>query len=93
LQAAPGAAAAGPACGGAGERPAATADRTAAESVPKGVQAARPDAHRALAPEASRRRDAAPVVPLLANHIGDAAVLATAIRLAREAVAMPAPPA
>ena len=41
-------------------------------------------AHRDLAPEASRRLDAR-LILLLANHIGDAAVLAEAIAAARAA--------
>ncbi len=56
---------------------------------PDGLYEALMDAHRDLDPEASRRLDAR-LVLLLANHIGDAAVLAEAIRRAREAVAPPA---
>lgn len=41
-------------------------------------------AHRDLEPEASRRLDARLVI-LLANHVGDAAVLHEAIALARAA--------
>ncbi len=41
-------------------------------------------AHRGLDPAASRRLDARLVI-LLANHIGDAAVIREAIALAREA--------
>ena len=41
-------------------------------------------AHRDLSPEASRRLDAR-LILLLANHIGDAAVLAEAIAAARAA--------
>ncbi|MBK1657078.1 DUF2783 domain-containing protein [Paracraurococcus ruber] len=47
-------------------------------------------AHRGLDEDASRRLDAA-LVLLLANHVGDMAVLAAAVQRAREAVAaMPA---
>jgi hypothetical protein len=52
---------------------------------PDGFYAALLDAHRDLSPEASRRLDAA-LVLLLANHIGDAAVLAEVIRLAAESI-------
>jgi hypothetical protein len=48
---------------------------------PDGFYAQLMDAHRGLDPEASRRLDAR-LVLLLANHIGDAAVLAEAIALA-----------
>lgn len=53
---------------------------------PDGFYALLMEAHRGLDEAASRRLDAA-LVLLLANHIGDAAVLAEAIRQAREAVA------
>ena len=53
---------------------------------PDALYAALMEAHRDLDPAASRRLDAA-LVLLLANHVGDAAVVAEAIRLAREAVA------
>ncbi|MDO9710911.1 DUF2783 domain-containing protein [Paracraurococcus lichenis] len=53
---------------------------------PDGFYAALMEAHRDLDEARSRQLDAA-LVLLLANHIGDAAVLAEAIRLAREAVA------
>lgn len=45
-------------------------------------------AHHDLSPEESRRLDAA-LVLLLANHIGDAAVLEQAIEHARRAVCAP----
>ena len=48
---------------------------------PDGFYAALMQAHRGLDPEASRRLDAR-LVLLLANHIGDAAVLAEALALA-----------
>jgi hypothetical protein len=48
---------------------------------PDGFYAQLMDAHRGLDAEASRRLDAR-LVLLLANHIGDAAVLAEAIALA-----------
>lgn len=57
---------------------------------PDGFYAALMEAHRDLDAAASRRLDAALVI-LLANHVGDPAVLAEAIRLAREAVLPPAP--
>ena len=47
-------------------------------------------AHRGLDPEASRRFDAR-LVLLLANHIGDAAVLAEALALAGKSLAPAAP--
>ncbi|MCB4820199.1 DUF2783 domain-containing protein [Roseicella aerolata] len=53
---------------------------------PDGFYAALMEAHRGLDDASSRRLDAA-LVLLLANQIGDAAVLLEAIRLAREAVA------
>ncbi len=56
---------------------------------PDGWYAALMTAHRDLDEAASRRLDAALVV-LLANHIGDAAVLAEALALARAAVSPPA---
>lgn len=46
------------------------------------------DAHRGLDAAASRRFDAALVI-ILSNHVGDMAVLAQAIDLARAAVAPP----
>jgi Protein of unknown function (DUF2783) len=49
---------------------------------PDGFYAALMDAHRGLDPAASRRLDAK-LVLLLANHIGNAAVLQEAIALAR----------
>lgn len=58
---------------------------------PDAVYAALMEAHRALDEATSRRLDAALVI-LLANQLGDAAVLA-AIRLAREAVLAGAGPA
>lgn len=48
---------------------------------PDGFYAALMQAHRGLDPEASRRFDAR-LVLLLANHIGDATVLAEALALA-----------
>lgn len=51
---------------------------------PDAVYAALMEAHRGLDAAASRRLDAKLVI-LLANHIGDAAVLREAIALAREA--------
>ncbi len=51
---------------------------------PDGFYAALMEAHRGLDDAASRRLDARLVI-LLANHIGDAAVLREAIALAREA--------
>lgn len=58
---------------------------------PDAVYAALMEAHRTLDEATSRRLDAALVI-LLANQLGDAAVLA-AIRLAREAVLAGAGPA
>jgi hypothetical protein len=55
---------------------------------PDGFYAALMEAHRDLDEAASRRLDAALVI-LLANHIGDATVLADAIRQARAAAAPP----
>jgi hypothetical protein len=55
---------------------------------PDGCYAALMDAHRGLDPASSRRLDAVLVI-LLANHIGDAAVLRQAIALARAAAAPP----
>lgn len=58
---------------------------------PDALYAALMEAHRDLDPAASRRLDAA-LVLLLANHVGDAAVVTEAIRLALDAVrAGPAP--
>jgi hypothetical protein len=51
---------------------------------PDGFYAALMDAHRDLSPEASRRLDAR-LVLLLANHIGDLAVLHEALAAARRA--------
>ena len=51
---------------------------------PDGFYAALMEAHRGLDDDASRRLDARLVI-LLANHIGDEAVLREAIALAREA--------
>ena len=51
---------------------------------PDAIFAALMDAHRDLAPDASRRLDAA-LVLLLANHIGDPGVILRAIALARAA--------
>jgi hypothetical protein len=48
------------------------------------------EAHRDLDPEASRRLDAR-LVLLLANHVGDIAVLREAVALAREAGEATAP--
>ncbi len=56
---------------------------------PDGLYEALMDAHRDLDAEASRRLDAR-LVLLLANHIGDDAVVRAAIAAAREAAA-PAP--
>jgi hypothetical protein len=55
---------------------------------PDAFYAALMEAHRGLDEAASRRLDAALVI-LLANHIGDAAVLRQAIALARAAAAPP----
>lgn len=55
---------------------------------PDGFYATLMAAHRDLDDAASRRLDAA-LVLLLANHVGDAAVLAEAIRRARETVQPP----
>lgn len=57
---------------------------------PDGFYAAIMQAHRDLTPEQSRRLDAR-LVLILANHIGDAAVLREALRLAAEAGLSPAP--
>ncbi len=51
---------------------------------PDGIFEALMDAHRGLDPAASRRLDAR-LVLLLANHVGDTAVIRQAIALAREA--------
>ena len=51
---------------------------------PDGVFEALMEAHRDLDPAASRRLDAR-LVLLLANHIGDPAIIRQAIALAREA--------
>ena len=56
---------------------------------PDGFYAALMEAHRGLDDAASRRLDARLVV-LLANHIGDDAVLREAVALARAAGAAPA---
>ena len=55
---------------------------------PDGFYAALMDAHRGLDAEASRRLDAR-LVLLLANHIGDQAVLLEAIAAARAADSTP----
>ncbi|MBY0336479.1 MAG: DUF2783 domain-containing protein [Acetobacteraceae bacterium] len=47
------------------------------------LYAALMDAHRDLTPEESRKLDAK-LVLLLANHIGDAAVVLDALRIARQ---------
>lgn len=52
---------------------------------PDAIFAALMDAHRDLAPDASRRLDAA-LVLLLANHIGDPAAILQAIAAARATV-------
>ncbi len=59
-------------------------DTTPRITDPDGLYAALMDAHRGLDADASRRLDAR-LVLLLANHIGDMAVLREAIALAREA--------
>jgi hypothetical protein len=51
---------------------------------PDALFAALMEVHRGLSPDASRRLDAR-LILLLANHIGDAAVLAEAIAAARVA--------
>lgn len=51
---------------------------------PDALFAALMEVHRGLSPDASRRLDAR-LILLLANHIGDAAVLAEAIAAARAA--------
>lgn len=58
---------------------------------PDGFYAALMDAHRGLDTEASRRLDAR-LVLLLANHIGDQAVLLEAIAAARDAGQAPPAP-
>lgn len=58
---------------------------------PDGFYAALMEAHRGLDAEASRRLDARLVI-LLANHIGDDAVLREAVALARAAGAGERPP-
>lgn len=55
---------------------------------PDGFYAALMEAHRGLGADASRRLDAR-LVLLLANHIGETAVLLEAIALARAAAAPP----
>lgn len=55
---------------------------------PDGAYAALMEAHRGLDPAVSRRLDAKLVI-LLANHIGDAAVLRQAIALARDGTLPP----
>jgi hypothetical protein len=59
-------------------------DTTPRLADPDGLYAALMEAHRGLDDDASRRLDAR-LVLLLANHIGDMAVLREAIALAREA--------
>lgn len=59
-------------------------DTTPRLADPDALFAALLDAHRGLSPEASRRLDAR-LVLLLANHVGDADVLAEAIAAARAA--------
>jgi Protein of unknown function (DUF2783) len=54
-------------------------------SDPDSLFAALIEAHQDLPPEFSRQLDAS-LVLLLANHIGDAAVVIEAIRIAREVV-------
>lgn len=57
---------------------------------PDGFFAALMDAHRDLSPEAQRRFDAR-LVLLLANHVGDAEVLAAAVAAARASDAADVP--
>lgn len=64
-------------------------DTAARLADPDGVFVALVAAHRDLSPEESRRLDAA-LVLLLANHIGDRAVLDEAIAAARAAIRAPA---
>ncbi|MDE2581984.1 MAG: DUF2783 domain-containing protein [Rhodospirillales bacterium] len=59
-------------------------DTSARLADPDALFAALVDAHRGLSPDASRRLDAR-LVLLLANHIGDAGVIAEAIAAARAA--------
>lgn len=63
-------------------------DTTPKLADPDAVFVALVRAHRDLSPEESRRLDAA-LVLLLANHIGDGAVLEQAIEQARRAVRAP----
>lgn len=71
--------------------PAATLDTSPRLDDPDGLFAALVAAHEGLGPEASRQLDAQ-LVLLLANHIGSAAVVLDAVRVAREALP-PAPAA
>jgi hypothetical protein len=68
-------------------------DTTPRLAEPDALFALLVEAHRGLDAEASRRLDAR-LVLLLANHIGDMAVLREAISAARDAAAIgsPAPP-
>ncbi len=65
-----------------------TLDTTLRLDDPDGVFVALVQAHRDLSPEESRRLDAA-LVLLLANQIGDRAVIDGAIAAARRAVRAP----